>query len=302
MVLGARAPGLDGAEQGRQPARVLPIPSSHNTVGKASPERVAAAGGIHDFFGPRGRNGFVVPGQMDHGSLRARGDDQGVRLRTDSLVVPARGAHQHFRFVAVHRNPVGHADEFAQFRAAELSKPLAGIEQERDSGIAHLRRVVQHGLAAVRRNQTQLRFGFRRQPLAVGLVHGAGVEGGDLVIVQIGNDVGLRGELIGQFADQRRVQSQLLDAAAVASEIAACGGQHQGPFAQQRQVVGDIAGAAAEFPPQLGNVEGYIEDMYLVREYALAEAAAKQHDAVVGERTAYDGGAGPGHGAGGPVT
>ena len=138
-------------------------------------------------------------------------------------------------------------------------------------------------------NESQFGAGIAGQPAPMRMVHGAGVKGGDLVVVQVRDEVGLRRELIGKFADQGHIQAQLLHPQTIRGKVAAGAGKHQRFVAQQREVVGDVAGASAELAPEIGNVEGYVEDMYLVGQDVFAESPAEQHDVVIGERAADDG-------------
>ncbi len=55
---------------------------------------------------------------------------------------------------------------------------------------------------------------------------------------------------------------------------------------QQAEVVRDIAGAAAEVPSQRRHDEGHVQQVDLVRQYVIAEAAGIHHHRVVGERAA----------------
>ena len=56
--------------------------------------------------------------------------------------------------------------------------------------------------------------------------------------------------------------------------------------AQQVQVVGDVAGAAAELAPQFRDQEGHVQDVHLLRQDVILEAALEHHDVVVGDGAA----------------
>ena len=56
--------------------------------------------------------------------------------------------------------------------------------------------------------------------------------------------------------------------------------------AQQMQGIGDIAGAAAKFAPQLRHKERDIQFMDLIGQDLVGKFAAKIHDAVKGQRAA----------------
>src|SRR5438445_12168657 len=97
------------------------------------------------------------------------------------------------------------------------------------------------------------------------------MEGGDLVVVDIGGDERLRGELLLELAHMPRRQVELREARRVGSEIVAHGGHDARVLAEELQVVGDVAGGAAEFPPDAGHPERDGEDVYLLGEYVVLE-------------------------------
>ena len=78
------------------------------------------------------------------------------------------------------------------------------------------------------------------------MLHGPGIEPGNLVVGQIRGDVGPGGELAGNLLDARERQPQALQPLPVRAEIPPRGGHNDGLLPQQRQIVGDIARGAAE--------------------------------------------------------
>jgi hypothetical protein len=115
--------------------------------------------------------------------------------------------------------------------------------------------------------------------------HRAGVEGGDLVVVEVGGDEGLRGEAAGD----RRTWSRRCRARRAArgrAGVVADGGHDQRLAAEQLEVVGDVAGAAAELAPHLGHQEGHVQDVHLLGQDVVLEAVLEHHDGVVGDRAA----------------
>ena len=68
--------------------------------------------------------------------------------------------------------------------------------------------------------------------------------------------------------------------------IVADGRHDQRLAAEHLQVVGDVAGTAAEFAPHVGHQEGDVEDVDLVGQDVVAEAVVEHHDGVVGDRAA----------------
>ena len=56
--------------------------------------------------------------------------------------------------------------------------------------------------------------------------------------------------------------------------------------AQQLQVVGDVAGAAAEFAAHVRHQEGHVQDVDLFRQDVVLEVVVEHHDGVVGHGAA----------------
>jgi hypothetical protein len=54
--------------------------------------------------------------------------------------------------------------KFQQFLAVEHRQPLAGVEDEGHAGVGELLRVLQHAVAAVRRDDAERRVPARRRP------------------------------------------------------------------------------------------------------------------------------------------
>ncbi len=81
--------------------------------------------------------------------------------------------------------------------------------------------------------------------------------------------------------------AQALD---VAEAVAADRGHHHRLAAEGGEVVGDVAGAAAEFAAQPGHQERDVQDVQLLRQDLVGEPAGKGGDAVERERSADQGG------------
>jgi hypothetical protein len=107
----------------------------------------------------------------------------------------------------------------AQLGAVEHGQALAGIEHEGDAGGMELRGVLQHGVAPVRGDDAQADVRPRRDAVDVRLHHGAGVEGGDLVVVPVGHDHGLRGVGAGHLAHELGADAQVVQALQVAGAV-----------------------------------------------------------------------------------
>jgi hypothetical protein len=82
------------------------------------------------------------------------------------------------------------------------------------------------------------------------------------------------------------VQPELLQAVHVGRAVVADGGHDQRLAAEQLEVVGDVAGAAAELAPHVRHQEGDVEDVDLLRQDVVLEAVAEHHDGVVGHGAA----------------
>ena len=119
----------------------------------------------------------------------------------------------------------------------------------------------------------------------VGTHHRARVEGGDLVVVVVGGDERLRGEQLIDHAHARQVDAQAFEILAVRAEVRTHGAHRDRLAAQQVQVVGDVAGAAAELAAHARHQEGHVQDVHLVRQDVILELVRKHHDGVEGKRT-----------------
>ena len=111
-----------------------------------------------------------------------------------------------------------------------------------------------------------------------------GMEGGDLVVVEVGGDERLRGELARDALELRAAQPERCNRARYGSMSSPTVAMTHRILAQQLQVVGDVAGGAAVLAPHLRREEAYVEDVQLVGEQVVAEAVREHHDGVVGDR------------------
>jgi hypothetical protein len=171
-------------------------------------------------------------------------------------------------------------------RPVEQRQPLAWIEDERNACRGKLRGVVDHSLAPVRRDDAEAHTVDGIDPVQVRGVHRPRMERGDLVVVEIGGDVGLRGVAVGHAGDVAPVDAAAIEPVCVGSKVLTDGRHRQRPATQQVQAVGDVAGAATELPAHLGHVERDVQDVHLVRENVVLEPVLEDHDGVVGNRAA----------------
>ena len=232
----------------------------------------------------------AAPG-VDHRALGAAGHDQCLHLGHD-----VGGRHtglllQHAPFIVIDRHPIGLRDESLQFLAAEHRQPLAWVENERNTRGRELLRMLDHGLAAVRSDQSDRDLirdvgegvGDR---VEMGILHRARVKCRDLVIVQVRGNERLRGERLGNLPDVIHGHPMGHQPVPIRAEIVSGGGHRDAGIAEQVQAVGDVRRTSAEFAPHLGHQEGHVQDVDLVRENVRLEAVRKQQYRVVSHRTA----------------
>jgi len=149
--------------------------------------------------------------------------------------------------------------------------------------------VLQHGLAAVRRDDAEFDVVQIGHVVVVRAGHRPGMEGGELVVVEVGGDEALRRELVLEHAHALQADTATQQVLAIGPEILPDGGQRQRIAAQELQVVGDVARTAAELAPHLRHQKGHVEDVDLVRKDVVLELVGEHHDGVVGQGTADDG-------------
>ena len=289
MVLATAMGDLDGTHEGSQTTGFFQIPTLLQAVEQAGAVGIAAAGGIGQFRWLDAGNVDAATFGIDLGAFAAEGDDQGFYILGQGFQTAAGAFRDEFCFIVIHRGVFGQLQELEQFLAVEHGQALTGIEDEGDAGFLELAGVLHHAVATVGGNDAEghaLGIGHLVQ---MGVAHGARVEGGDLVVVQIGSDEGLGGKGAGDFADMRRIEAQLVQAVQIGLRIVADGSHDQGVAAEELEVVGDIAGAASEFATQIGYEESYVEDVNLVGQDVVLELVMENHDVVVGHGAADQG-------------
>ena len=162
----------------------------------------------------------------------------------------------------------------AQVVAVEHRQALARIEDEGDAGSGQLRARAQHRVAAVGRDDGEADVGARGHRRLVRLLHRAGMERGDLVVVAVRDDDGLRRVVVGGDADVsvRRAPSQPREVVVRRRCRARRAPRARRPAGQR---VGDVAGAAAELAPQRRHEERHVQDVQLLGQDLVREAARK---------------------------
>jgi hypothetical protein len=118
------------------------------------------------------------------------------------------------------------------------------------------------------------------------LVHRARMEGGDLVVREVGRDEGLRRVEILQHLHLADVDTATLQLPDVFGPVFADGRQDRRLPAQQAQVVGDVGCASARFPLEARRQEGHVQHVDPVRQDVILEVPFEHHDGVEGNRAA----------------
>ncbi len=125
------------------------------------------------------------------------------------------------------------------------------------------------------------------------MVHRPRVEGGNLVVVQIGGDKGLRGKGARHLAHILAAQAQRVESLMVGPGIVADGCHDERIGFEQLEVVGDVARTTTKLATHVGHQKCHVQDVNLLRENVFLEAIMEHHDGVVGDRTAHENGHGP---------
>ncbi|VDG31421.1 hypothetical protein MUDAN_DOGOELCO_03411 [Lactiplantibacillus mudanjiangensis] len=118
------------------------------------------------------------------------------------------------------------------------------------------------------------------------MAHRAGVERGDLVVVEVGRDHRLRGERVRNLRDMRCRDTELVQVVHIRARILADRAHDDGLAAEHLQREGDVACAATELPAHGRHQEGNVQDVDLVGQDVFAEVSVERHDGVVGNRAA----------------
>ena len=116
-----------------------------------------------------------------------------------------------------------------------------------------LRGVFHHAVAPVGGDDADAHALGVAHMVGVGEVHRARMKRGDLIVVEIGGDERLRGIAVVDEFDVRAVDAAAIHPVAVRPEVVAHRAHRQRLAAQQVEVVGDVARAAAEFAAQIGH-------------------------------------------------
>ncbi len=247
---------------------------------------IAAAGRVNDGFGFRRGDGVLLAVGVDERAVRTERDDQRPHAIGDLGQGLAGFVLQQLGLVIVHGDIARLFDEAQQLGAREHRHALAGVKHERDVLCHELQRVLEHALAPVRRDDTERDFMCHGHAVQMRMPHGAGVESGDLVVVEIGGDERLPGISVRHGADVGLRQPQFVQARGIGAEVVADSRHDQRIAAQHLQVVGDVAGAAAVLAPHLRHQERHVQDVDLVGQDVFLELVLEHHDGVVGHGTA----------------
>ena len=141
-----------------------------------------------------------------------------------------------------------------------------------------------HALASIRSHDAQRDIRDIAHAVDVGMIHRAGVEGGDLVVIEIGDDEGLRGVGAVHGAHPLAPDTQLGESLGIDAIVSADCRHHYRLPAQRFQVVCNIARAAAPFATHLADLEGNRKDVRLVGKDVTRKTVREDHDGVECER------------------
>jgi len=78
-------------------------------------------------------------------------------------------------------------------------------------------------------------------------------------------------------------QAKIVQAQQIGVGVVTDRGHDQGFAIEQLEVVGDVAGAATELAPHLGNQERDIEDVNLLGQDVVLETIMEDHDVIEGD-------------------
>ena len=270
MILAAAAGDLERAEPVAEARRSAPAASPLEAEQQRAAKGVAAAGRIDDLASPRrpGRGVFSPCCQTSQPS-RAERDDDAAQVRARHRLDRAAGAlGEHLRLVVVDRDPGGAARRMRAARApSNIGRPWPGSKMNGMPAAANCARVLEHRVAAVGRDDRRADVGARRHRRLVRPLHRAGMERGDLVVVAVGDDDGLRRVGCRRPRGRARCVDAPASAAAPGSRrrrLPTAATTHR-LAAERGEVVGDVAGAAAELAPQRRHQERHVQDVQLVR-------------------------------------
>jgi len=112
------------------------------------------------------------------------------------------------------------------------------------------------------------------------------MECGDLIVVEVGGDESLPGEVVCHMPDMGLCQAEIVQTRGVRRKIVADRGHDQRVSAQHLQIVGDVARASAVFPAHFRHQKSDVEDMDLFGQDVFFELVFEHHDGVVSHGTA----------------
>src|ERR1700679_2534359 len=173
-------------------AKIVPIPAVELRLGNAVILRSAR---LDLDRAHQGRDPARALLGVDHRPLGALGHHQGIDLRRDISDRVTGLLLQQTPLIVVDRHPAGLGDEGFELLGAEHGHALAGVENKGNLRGGKLRRMLDHGLAAVRGHDAERDAGSGiGHPIQVGMLHCSGVKGRDLVVIEVGGDEGLSGK------------------------------------------------------------------------------------------------------------
>ena len=141
----------------------------------------------------------------------------------------------------------------------------------------------QHAFTPIRGHDPQRNGLIGTNRILMRMIHGARVEGRDLIVIEIGGDVGLRRIGIRDLEDIALVDPTPFEPTAVGREILAHRPQRPALPTQEAQIVGNVPGTSAELTAHLWNQKRHVEHVHLVGKNVFPEALGKDHDGIEGK-------------------
>ena len=164
----------------------------------------------------------------DLAALGAQSHNESLDAARNVAAVQAAALAEHAPLVVVDRHPAGLVNEVRQLFAVEHGQALAGIKNKRNRSRLELCGMQQHGITPVRRNNAQLDVAAGLDFAGVRMAHGAGVKGGDLVVIAVRHDHGLGGVAAGDLSDELGADALVAKVRHIVLAVVAYGGHWQG--------------------------------------------------------------------------
>ena len=167
---------------------------------------------------------------------------------------------------------------------------LARVKNKGHAGFRKLIRMLQHRLTAIRCDDSKRYPNVRSKHIShmqlIGTHHRPRVEGGDLVIVQIGGDKSLCSVAIVQLQHMCERDSERLEAGAIRREVGTHRSKWQWRATKHVQIIRNITRHATKVFAHFWHEKRHIQHMHFVRQNVILEVVLKHHQGVIGKGAA----------------